>query len=190
MELWLVRTMLNLIREDYQVYGSQLSRRGLWVMVVYRFGRWAHEAHPAFFRTILTLLYRYLNGVALVLTGVDLPCEATVGRRFKIHHVGGIVISGEAVFGDDVIVHQGVTVDVRRTGEGGAPVIGNRVDIGAGAKILGHVVVGDDVMIGSNAVVISDVPANSIAVGVPAKVRSRTNHLQETSNKSFRYSLR
>jgi serine O-acetyltransferase len=108
-----------------------------------------------------------------ILTGIDLPCEAKLGRRFRIDHFGGIVISGDATFGDDCIVRNGVTVGLRHTGQRGAPVIGDRVDIGAGAKVLGSIRIGDDVAIGANAVVITDVPSNSIAVGVPAKVRAR-----------------
>jgi serine O-acetyltransferase len=108
-----------------------------------------------------------------ILTGIDLPCEAKLGSRFRIDHFGGIVISGDAVFGDDCVIRNGVTVGLRHTGQRGAPVIGNRVDIGAGAKVLGSIRVGDDVAIGANAVVITDVPANSIAVGVPAKIRPR-----------------
>jgi len=108
-----------------------------------------------------------------ILTGIELPCEVKLGRRFRIEHFGGIVISGDAVFGDDCIVRNGVTVGLRHTGERGAPVIGDRADIGAGAKILGSIRIGDDVAVGANAVVIADVPSNSIAVGVPAKVRPR-----------------
>jgi len=114
-----------------------------------------------------------LKTIAEILTGIDLPCEALVGRRFRIDHFGGIVISGDAVFGDDCIIRNGVTVGLRHTGHRGSPVIGNRVDIGAGAKILGPIRIGDDVAIGANAVVIKDVPANSIAVGVPAHIVRR-----------------
>ena len=77
------------------------------------------------------------------------------------------------MIGDDVIVRNGVTLGLRRTGVEGAPIIGNRVDIGTGAKVLGPVRIGDDVAIGANAVVLTDVPSNSIAVGVPAVVRPR-----------------
>jgi len=69
-----------------------------------------------------------------------------------------------------VIIRNGVTIGLRHTGIRGSPVIGHRVDIGTGAKILGAIHIGDDVSIGANAVVIHDVPANSIAVGVPARI--------------------
>jgi serine O-acetyltransferase len=77
------------------------------------------------------------------------------------------------VFGDDCVVRNGVTVGLRNTRKRGSPVIGSRVDIGAGAKILGSIRIGDDVAIGANAVVLIDVPPNSIAVGVPARVLPR-----------------
>lgn len=179
--------MFDLIREDFEVYGRRISRQGLWVMVVYRFGRWVHDLHLAIPRVILSTVYRCLKLLSQVLTGIDLPREATVGRRFKIEHFGGIVISPAAVFGDDVVVRQGVTVDLRRTGERGAPIIGDRVDIGAGAKILGPIVIGNDVMIGANAVVIRDVPSNSIAVGIPARVRPRSGAFEEVAALTFDY---
>ena len=161
------------IREDWITYEKDLARQGLWVMVVYRFGRWRYGVRPPFLRQLFSLLYRFLKVFSQILTGVEIPCETIVGRRFRIDHFGGIVISGDTVIGDDVIVRNGVTLGLRRTGVVGAPIIGNRVDIGAGAKILGPVHIGDDVAIGANAVVLADVPSNSIAVGVPATIRPR-----------------
>src|SRR5271154_168104 len=98
----LVKTMFDLIREDFEVYGRRISRQGFWVMLVYRFGRWLQGVRPAILREFLSPLYRVLKLFSQVLTGIDLPCETTVGRRFRIEHFGGIVISGDAVFGDDV----------------------------------------------------------------------------------------
>jgi len=165
--------MFENIREDWITYEKDLARQGLWVMVVYRFGRWRYGVRPSFLRQPFSLLYRFLKVFSQILTGVEIPCETIVGRRFRIDHFGGIVISGDTVIGDDVIVRNGVTLGLRRTGVVGAPIIGNRVDIGTGAKILGPVHIGDDVAIGANAVVLADVPSNSIAVGVPATNRPR-----------------
>jgi serine O-acetyltransferase len=165
--------MFENIREDWITYEKDLARQGLWVMVVYRFGRWRYGVRPPFLRQLFSLLYRFLKVFSQILTGVEIPCETIVGRRFRIDHFGGIVISGDTVIGDDVIVRNGVTLGLRRTGVVGAPIIGNSVDIGAGAKILGPVHIGDDVAIGANAVVLADVPSNSIAVGVPATIRPR-----------------
>jgi serine O-acetyltransferase len=161
------------LREDWQTYDRRLSRQGLWAMAVYRFGRWRYGIGPRWLRLPFSFLYKFLQKVVEIVAGIELPCEATLGRRCRIDHFGGIVISGDATFGDDCIIRNGVTVGLRNTGQRGAPVIGNRVDIGAGAKILGSIHVGDDVVIGANAVVIRDVPANSIAVGIPARVLPR-----------------
>jgi serine O-acetyltransferase len=165
--------LFDLIREDYRTHERQLTRQGLWVMVVYRFGNWRYGIRNRFIRLPFSIFYKFLKLLSEILTGIDLPCEAKLGRRFRIDHFGGIVISGDAVFGDDCVVRNGVTVGLRHTGQRGAPVIGNRADIGAGAKVLGAITIGDDVAIGANAVVITDVPSNSIAVGVPAKIRPR-----------------
>jgi serine O-acetyltransferase len=169
----LVIAMFENIREDWRTYEGSLSRQGLWVMLVYRFGRWRYTVNHRLLRMPLSFIYRVLKLWSQVVTGIDLPCEATVGKRFCIEHFGGIIISGDAKFGDDCIIRNGVTVGLRRTGQRGAPVIGNRVDIGAGAVILGDIRIGDDVSIGANAVVLKDVPANSIAIGVPAQVRPK-----------------
>jgi serine O-acetyltransferase len=165
--------LFDLIREDWRTHERQFARQGLWVMVVYRFGRWRYGIRLRWLRLPFSIMYKFLKLASEILTGIDLPCEATLGRRFRIDHFGGIVISGDATFGDDCVIRNGVTVGLRHTGFRGAPVIGNRVDIGAGAKVLGSIHIGDDVAIGANAVVITDVPANSIAVGVPAKIRPR-----------------
>ena len=108
-----------------------------------------------------------------MLLGVELPCEAIVGERLVIEHTGTIVVSGDAIFGDDCILRQGVTVGLRNRGIRGSPRLGDRVDIGAGAKLLGPIRIGNDVAIGANAVVLCDVPDQSIAVGIPARVRPR-----------------
>jgi serine O-acetyltransferase len=165
--------MFDLLREDFRAHERDPWRQGVWVMAVYRFGRWRYGVRPALLRRPLSLLYKFLKVGVQIATGVDLPCEARVGRRLVIEHFGGIVVSGDSVIGDDVTLRHGVTLGLRRTGVAGAPTIGNAVDIGAGAKILGPVHIGDGAVIGANAVVLCDVPAGALAVGIPARVRSR-----------------
>lgn len=165
--------MFENLREDWQTYERDLARQGLWVMAVYRFGRWRYGINNRWLRMPFSFVYRILKLLSQILTGIDLPCEVTVGRRLLIEHFGGIVISGDTVLGDDVIIRNGVTIGLKRYGERGAPVIGNRVDIGTGAKVLGAITIGDDVAIGANAVVLTDVPPNSLAVGVPARIIPR-----------------
>jgi len=161
------------LREDWHTHDRMSSRQGFWVMAVYRFGRWRYTIRWRWLRMPFSLFYKVLKVISEILTGIDLPCEVTLGRRFRFDHFGGIIISGDAVFGDDCIIRNGVTVGLKHTGHRGSPIIGNRVDIGAGAKILGPIQIGDDVIIGANAVVLRDVPPNSLAVGVPARVLPR-----------------
>jgi serine O-acetyltransferase len=165
--------MFQNIREDWRTHGRQLSRQGFWTLIVYRFGRWRYTIRWRGLRLPFSFLYKFLKPVSEILTGIELPCEATLGRRFRIDHFGGIVISGDAVFGDDCVIRNGVTVGLKNTGQRGSPRLGNRVDVGAGAKILGPITIGDDVLIGANAVVLTDVPSYSIAVGIPARVLPR-----------------
>jgi serine O-acetyltransferase len=118
-------------------------------------------------------LYKFLFKVVQIITGIELPCEAEVGPGFVIDHSGGIVISGYARFGANCRIRNGVVVGLKDVNHPCAPTIGNNVDIGAGAKLLGEITIGDNVSIGANAVVTCDVPANHIAVGVPAIVKPR-----------------
>lgn len=165
--------MFKNIRHDLQAHGGHWEAQGFWALVVYRFGRWRYTIKSPLLRKPFSLVYRILFKCTQVVTGIELPCEAVIGRNFVIDHFGGIVISGYARFGDNCRIRNGVVVGLARVDERCAPEIGNNVDIGAGAKILGRIVIGDNVSIGANAVVLKDVPANSIAVGVPAVVRAK-----------------
>jgi len=156
--------MFDNIRRDYRAHGSDWGAQGFWAMVVYRFGRWRYTIRPKLLRKVFSLLYRIWYKLIQIVTGIELPCEV---------EIGGIVVSGYAKFGDNCRLRTGVVVGLQRVDEPGAPVIGNDVDIGVGAKILGHIKVGNHVVIGANAVVIRDVPDNSIAVGVPAVIKPR-----------------
>ena len=162
--------MFELIREDWQTYQRDLWRQGLWVMVVYRFGNWRYTVRPAILRKPLSFVYKLLKVTSQILTGIDLPCETRIGRRLRIDHFGGVIISGDTIIGDDVILRHGVTLGLRHEGQSGAPVLGDRVEVGAGAKILGAIKIGDDAKIGANAVVLKDVPCGAVAVGVPARI--------------------
>ena len=166
------------VREDWLAHDCTWSRHGFWALLVYRFGRWRYGIRPRILRAPFSLLYKLLKFVAEMLLGIELPCETVIGRRLVIEHVGGIVISGDAVFGDDCILRNGVTVGLRNRMQRGSPRLGDRVDIGAGAKLLGPIRIGNDVAIGANAVVLCDVPDNCIAVGIPAQVKPRQSALQ------------
>ena len=105
-----------------------------------------------------------------VVSGADIPLNATVGGGLLIPHPNGIVIHPDTVIGPNCLIFQQVTVGTRH---GGPPRIGGHVDIGAGAKLLGAITIGDHTEIGANAVVLHDVPAGAVAIGIPAKVRLR-----------------
>lgn len=166
--------MFKQLREDWQTYDKDIFRQGLWVMAVYRFGQWRYRIRPTLLRKPFSFLYRALRTICQCVTGIELHCETKVGRRLLIEHFGGIIISGDAEIGDDVVIRQGVTIGLKHRAQRGAPSIGNRVDIGAGAKILGRIRIGDDAIIGANAVVLCDVPDGALAVGIPAVIKMRT----------------
>jgi serine O-acetyltransferase len=163
--------MFDHIRQDLKAHAGNWAAQGFWALVVYRFGRWRYRIRPSIVRKPFSLLYKILYKLVQIITGIELPCEVEIGRNFVIDHFGGIVISGFAKFGDNCRIRNGVVVGLLRTDEPCAPTIGNNVDIGAGAKVLGPVVIGNDVAIGANAVVITDVPDGCIAVGVPAVIK-------------------
>jgi serine O-acetyltransferase len=162
--------MFEHIRRHWRDHERDWTRLGFYALTVYRFGRWRYVVRPALLRKPFSLAYKVGRVLTTALCGVEIPCEAIIGEGLVIEHSGGIVISGDAVFGDGCVIRQGVTVGLRRRGQRGSPVIGDRVDIGAGAKILGNIRIGDDVLIGANAVVLCDVPDGCTAVGIPARV--------------------
>ena len=138
-------------------------------MVVYRFGRWRYRIKPRLLRLPFSLLYKLLF-FSIKGKGIELPCEVEVGDGFRIDHQGGIVISGYAKIGKNCVVRNGVTIGLARVDDPVAPVIGDNVDIGAGAKLLGRITIGNNVRIGANAVVLTDIPSGSVAVGIPARI--------------------
>lgn len=161
------------VRGDLLAHGGRWGAQGFWVMVVYRFGRWRYGVQPPLLRKLFSGVYHVLYKAVQIVTGIELPCEVKIGRNFVIDHFGGIVVSGYASFGDDCRIRTGVVVGLAKVDDPCAPQIGNCVDIGAGAKVLGRIRIGNNVLIGANAVVVRDVPDNCIAVGVPAVASPR-----------------
>jgi serine O-acetyltransferase len=116
---------------------------------------------------------RLFSTVVRGITGVEIHPGARIGRRFFIDHGMGVVIGATAVVGDDVMLYHGVTLGGRTLQRGVKrhPTVGDRVTIGAGARVLGDIEIGDDVQVGANSVVVKDVPAGAVATGIPARVR-------------------
>ncbi len=118
-------------------------------------------------------ILKYLLFRKSIKFGIQIPVGVKIGKGFYIGHWGGIVINSQVVIGDNCNISQDVTIgQVNRGNNKGAPIIGNRVYIAPGAKIIGNIKIGDNVAIGANAVVTNDIPDNAVVVGVPAKVIS------------------
>ena len=165
--------MFDNIRADLRSHDGRWGAQGFWALWVYRFGRWRIGLRPRIVRQLLYPLYLFLHKAVQVTAGIELPCEVRIGHNFVIDHFGGIVISGYASFGDNCRIRNGCVVGLARIDDPCAPTVGHNVDIGAGAKLLGRITIGDNVVIGANAVVVCDVPSDSIAVGVPARISPR-----------------
>ncbi len=159
------------IKEDWQAHGCDWTKPGFRAVAVYRFGNWRMTLEPKILRAPFSILYRMLYRKVRNTYGIELPYTAKLGRRVIFEHQHGIVIHGFCTLGDDCIVRQGVTIGNRyidRPLE--APKFGDRVNIGAGAKILGAIEIGPDANIGANAVVLHDIPPGGTVVGIPAKL--------------------
>jgi serine O-acetyltransferase len=138
--------------------------QGLNALVAYRIANFFYKMHMFF-------AARYISQLSRFATGIEIHPGAQIGRRFFIDHGMGVVIGETAIIGDDVLIYQGVTLGGTGLEKGKRhPTVGNNVVIGAGAKVLGNIVIGDNSYIGSNAVVINDVPPNSTVVGVPGRI--------------------
>ncbi|MFE1665918.1 serine O-acetyltransferase EpsC [Microbacterium sp. P02] len=135
---------------------------------------WAHRVDHWLWTRGHRFVARTGSQLTRWLTGIEIHPGAVIGRRFFIDHGMGVVIGETVETGDDVMLYHGVTLGGRQR-EGGKrhPTIGDRVAVGAGAKVLGPITIGSDSVIGANAVVTRDAPADSILVGVPATARTR-----------------
>jgi serine O-acetyltransferase len=161
---------VNKLLEDLKAQREGLLALGFWALLVYRFGHARFVIKNKIIRAPWTILYVILHKLTEIFCGISIGSTAKIGRRLTIEHHGCIVIHGDSVIGDDCLIRHGVTLG--NTGYKdlyGAPTLGNRVQIGAGAKLLGRITVGDDAIVGANAVVTRDVPDHAIVGGVPAR---------------------
>jgi len=143
---------------------------GVWAIVSYRIANWLYKKN-------LKLFARILSGITQFITNIDIHPASTIGRRVFIDHGIGVVIGETAVIEDDVLIYQGVTLGgVSLTKGKRHPTVKKNVTIGSGAKILGNITIGENSKIGANSVVIKDIPPQSTAVGVPAKVVKRKHY--------------
>lgn len=141
-----------------------LTYSGFHAIMVHRIAHWLLHHH-------VPLLPRFLSHLARMATGVEIHPAATIGSHFVIDHGSGIVIGETTIIGDCVTLFQGVTLGGTGKERGKRhPTLGSHVVVGAGAKILGGMTIGDNVTVGANSVVLKSVPPHSTVIGVPARV--------------------
>jgi len=137
---------------------------GVHALLLHRFSHWLWQLK-------LRWLARFCSHIGRWLTGIEIHPGATIGRRVFIDHGMGVVVGETAVIGDECTLYHGVTLGGTSWNKGKRhPTLENGVVIGAGAKVLGPITIGVNAKIGSNAVVVKDVPANATAVGIPARI--------------------
>ena len=145
---------------------------------------WLHRVAHRWWRSPgLKLPARMLSQFARFLTGIEIHPGARIGRRFFIDHGMGVVIGETAVVGDDVMLYHGVTLGGKSRGRGKRhPTLRDGVVVGAGAQVLGDIVIGARSVVGANAVVVKSAPPDSVLVGIPAQARQQDtpHHLSQT----------
>lgn len=166
------------VKEDIQtIYENDPAARslaevilcypGLHAIIAYRLAHRLYKWH-------LKLIARMISYLTRIITGIEIHPAARIGRRFFIDHGEGVVIGETTIIGDDVLLYQQVTLGGTGQDSGKRhPTIGNHVIVGAGAKVLGGIIIADHVRIGAGSVVISDVPSHSTVVGVPGRIVQR-----------------
>lgn len=171
--------LAKLVAEDRRVNSDMFSTRTL--LATYRIGRFVTRRSAAagkigrlWWRIVLEPFHR-VHVLPMTLVGCEIPYAAAIGRRFRpVHGFNGIFISVWAEIGNDVVMLHQVTIGSNQhtSANPGAPKIGDRVFIGAGAKVIGAITIGNDARIGANAIVVTDVPSWATAVSPKAVVRT------------------
>jgi serine O-acetyltransferase len=167
--------MLSRIRQDLRAVFDRdpaarstlevvLTYAGFHALLAYRLAHWLSVHRVPFAPRVISQLARWL-------TGIEIHPAATIGKGFFIDHGMGVVIGETSEIGDYVTIFQGVTMGGTGKERGKRhPTLGNHVVVGAGAKILGGIRIGDNVKVGANSVVLKSVPSNSTVIGVPARI--------------------
>ena len=165
------KSLIKTFKDDFRRHGKSWLNPALWAVLNYRFGCRALRIRFVPFRWIAGKIYGLNLFVILLTSGIRLYRETMIGEDFHIIHSGNIQVHPGTVIGDRCGIQQDVTIGTNM--ESGAPRIGNDVFIGAGAKVLGEIKIGDGAIIAANSLVITDIPSHSTAIGVPARVWKR-----------------
>lgn len=150
-----------------------LLTEGLWALALFRFGQYLLREAPAPLRGLLWIPYHLAWKIFVLAVGIHLSPQAEIGPGLFVAHFGGIWVNPRVTIGANCNIAHGVTIGEPLAGRD-APIIGDRVWIGAGATITGPVRIGSGVVIGANSLVTSNLPENAVVVGVPARVISYT----------------
>ncbi len=171
----IMMNLFKIIKEDFNVVFEKdpaikskielfFNYPGVWAIINYRVANW-------FYKKNFKVIARIIMGLNQALTNIDIHPACSIGRRVFIDHGFGVVVGETAEIEDDVLIYQGVTLGGVTLDKGKRhPTIKKNVVIGAGAKILGNITIGENSKIGANSVVVKNVPNDSTAVGIPAKV--------------------
>jgi serine O-acetyltransferase len=160
--------LLPLLAEDFRTHDRDPLSAGFWAIAVHRIGNARMSVRQKWLRAPLTIAYRTVYRGVIALWGIDLPYNMKIGRRFRLGHHGCVHIGAREI-GDDVIIQHSVTIGLIRHKTSRFPTIGNRVEIGPGAAIVGSVHIGDDCFVGANTVVGFNLPAGSNVIGIPIR---------------------
>lgn len=150
-----------------------LREQSLWAIWVYRFGRRVDRRRNGLRKKLMLQWYWFLYRLVETLTGISLPKAAAIGAGLRIWHFGGIFIHPGVVMGRNCTLRQGVTLGDKGDG-GGAPVVGDNVDFGSCAHVIGPVHIGSNVKVGALTIVLSNVPEGASVVGNPGRVVSQS----------------
>lgn len=161
--------LLSLLAEDYRTHDRSLLEPGFVAVALHRLGNARMGVRFKLLRAPLSVAYWIVFAIVSWMLGIHIPYNTRLGRRVRIWHHGGIWLGARSI-GDDVHIRHNTTLGVlNRNARDGKPIIGNRVELGVGACIMGPVTVGDDSVVGPNSVVIRSVPAGGVVMGVPAR---------------------
>lgn len=162
-------TLLELLKEDYATYDRSVLELGLWAVWTHRFGNWRMGIGSRILRVPFSLLYKLSYYWITWFWGIKLDYTVKLGRRVRLWHHGGMILGAREI-GDDVHIRQNTTIGLAdRRDLNAKPTIGNAVEIGTGAVVVGNITIGDGAIIGANAVVTKNVSPYTLVGGVPAK---------------------
>ena len=153
---------------------------GFQAVLAHRLFHWLWKMYFGILNTLTHTLIRLFQYWVKIITNIEIHPAAAIGENFFIDHGSGVVIGETAVIGDNVVLYQGVTLGgVSTKDEKRHPTLGSNIVVGAGAKILGNITIGDYVQVGANSVVLKDVPSRSTVVGIPGRIVKMNGDLED-----------